>query len=242
MSFETNIVLRNINHYYKNYHAIRDFNFQFETAKITVIAGKSGSGKSTLLKIINGIISPSSGEVIIFERRIGKHDLITRQKIGYVIQNIGLFPHMDVGKNIAISGKISNAAVEEGRTDELLTLVGLPLNFKERYPHELSGGEQQRVGLCRALYLNPAILLMDEPMSSLDSITRHDLLEQILQLQRNSLRTILYVTHDLRDALQLGDRIIVVDKGSVMQHGSVADVIQNPATDIVRELVTASRV
>jgi osmoprotectant transport system ATP-binding protein len=240
MSFENSIVLKNINHHYKKYHAIRDFSFEFENTKVTVIAGRSGSGKSTLLKIINGLISPSSGEAIIFKRRITRTDLIVRQKMGYVIQNVGLFPHMDVGQNISISARISRTKADAGRTDQLLSMVGLPLNFKHKYPHELSGGEQQRVGLCRALYLDPPVLLMDEPMSSLDSITRHALLHHILKLQRTSLRTILYVTHDLRDALLLGDHIIVLDKGSLIQHGSIAHVVQNPSTDIVRELVTAS--
>lgn len=236
------IVLQNISYHQGGTSIIRDFNFGFISDKITVIAGRSGSGKSTLLKIINGVLSPSSGTVTLLDQQVAKNDLSIRHKIGYVVQNIGLFPHMTVMENIAISGKITGMLIDHGRTEELLSLVNLPSNFKTKYPHELSGGEQQRVGLCRALYLDPPILLMDEPMSSLDSITRHDLLNQIGQLQKMSARTILYVTHDLRDALRLGDHMIILENGELIQHGSVDDVMSKPLNKIVGDLVAASQI
>lgn len=176
--------------------ALDNISVGFRKEKITAIIGKSGSGKSTLLKCINGIVKPSSGKVI------------ASGKTGYVIQGSGLFPHLTVGQNISLPGKIAGQA---GNVSELLEFAALPLEYKNKYPWQLSGGEQQRVALCRALFLKPPVILMDEPFGSLDTYTRRDLQQKILELREQFKLTMIIVTHDIPEALRLADDILVLE-------------------------------
>jgi osmoprotectant transport system ATP-binding protein len=237
------IRLENVNHFYPGRQALHDISVSFEEKRCTAILGRSGSGKSTLLQLINGLVKPASGKVFLFGtlyEEASRHAL--RQKLGYVIQGNGLFPHLTVAQNISISTRIISydRKDEADRTTRLMTLVDLPLSYRDKYPHELSGGEQQRVGLCRALFLDPPVLLMDEPLSALDSVTRLEIQQQILKLQREEPRTILFVTHDMREAKKLADHILVIDEGRIEQYGSAAEVLQHPATAVVKQLFEAS--
>ncbi|MBT1695278.1 ABC transporter ATP-binding protein [Fulvivirgaceae bacterium PWU4] len=237
------IVLENINHFYDGRQALRDLSVSFAENQCTAILGKSGSGKSTLLQVINGLVKPASGSVTLFGDSYQEDKAnVLRQKLGYVIQGNGLFPHLTVEQNISISARIIgyNKAKTAAQVNKLMTLVDLPLSYKGKYPYELSGGEQQRVGLCRALFLDPPVLLMDEPLSALDSVTRLEIQQEIIKLQREAPRTILFVTHDMREAKKLADRILVIDRGSIEQYGAAETVLQHPATAVVKQLFEAS--
>ncbi len=164
-----------------------------------------------------------------------------RLRIGYMVQGTGLFPHLTIADNISIVARISPIPINSAqRVNELMALVGLPDSFQRKYPFELSGGEQQRVGICRALFLNPSILLMDEPFGALDPITRQEIQSEILKLQQLQPRTILLVTHDMREAKILADYILVIDKGEVQQFDIKEEVLQNPANAVVEKLIDAS--
>jgi len=204
-----------------------------------VLVGRSGSGKSTILRMVNGLVDPDSGEVRIEGRVWGfDKDPRLRRRIGYVIQQAGLFPHLSVFQNISLLGRLEVWPAEKihERVFELLDLVNLESGrFAERYPLELSGGEQQRVGLARALFLDPPILLMDEPFGALDPITRRQLQKDFLKLQRRfqTRKTILFVTHDMEEAVLMGNRIAVMDGGKILQVGTPEEIQKNPATDFV---------
>ncbi len=192
---------------YGNHVALDGVSVGFRKEKITAIVGRSGSGKSTLLKCINRLVEPSTGTVLVF----GKTE-VDRHKIGYVVQGNGLFPHLTVEENISIPGKITKRS---GNVNELLSFAGLPLEYAKKYPWELSGGEQQRVALCRALFLNPPLVLLDEPFGSLDTYTRKDLHAKLLELRKLFNLTIIIVTHDLSEAAALADDTIVIEKGRI---------------------------
>lgn len=217
---------------------LHDINLGFAQKKVTAIVGKSGSGKSTLIKLINGLLRPSLGTITV-ENEIISHDNLRshRRKTGYVVQGVGLFPHLTVRENILLPGKIHNQHVENSRFLELIALVNLPQHTLGKYPHQLSGGEQQRVGISRALVLDPPLLLMDEPFGSLDPVTRYGIHDEFLRLKQSFPRTVLLVTHDLREAKKIADDIIVLDQGSIQQYGPVQAVIDHPATDATRELI-----
>jgi osmoprotectant transport system ATP-binding protein len=237
------IRLERVTHSYNDRNVLTEFSITFEEKKLTAILGKSGSGKSTLLQVINGLIRPTSGEVFLFDQRLDQKNAYSfRQKLGYVVQGTGLFPHLTVEQNISISKKIiaSSEKLSSSRTEELMSLVNLPLHYKTKYPHQLSGGEQQRVGLCRALYLDPPVLLLDEPLSALDSITRMDIRQEIINLQHQAPRTVLFVTHDMHDAQKLADNILIIDEGKLQQYGPVSEVIAHPAAPIVESLIKAA--
>ncbi len=237
-----NIVeLNQVSHSYSTNQFITNLSLSFEANKTTAIIGRSGSGKSTLLQFVNGLIRPNSGSVSVLGERLNTETIsTTRLKIGYLVQGTGLFPHMTVEDNIAISGKLTDLKLNANRLEELMTIVGLPLSFRKKYPHQLSGGEQQRVGICRALYLNPPLLLMDEPLGALDPITRKEIQQEILHLQKIEPRTILFVTHDMREAKILADFILVIDNGNVQQFDTKENVLHNPANGVVKELIEAS--
>jgi osmoprotectant transport system ATP-binding protein len=209
-----------------------------------MLVGTSGAGKTTLLRMVNRLIEPTSGEIIIDGRNVLAGDPIElRRHIGYVIQQIGLFPHMNVVENIRVTAEVaggwSKARLDE-RVNELLELVGLPpAEYRKRFPRELSGGQQQRVGLARALATDPAILLMDEPFGALDNITREQMQDELLRIQRNVRKTILFVTHDMDEAFKLGDQIAVLREGKLVQIGSPGDLLTCPADDFVGRLVGA---
>jgi osmoprotectant transport system ATP-binding protein len=198
---------------------LRDLNLQIQRGETFVLLGRSGSGKTTTLKLINHLLAPSAGEVFVDGRSTREWDVIRlRRMIGYVIQNVGLFPHFTVERNVGLVPHIENWPAErvQKRVQELLHLVGLDPEFASRYPRQLSGGQQQRVGVARALAADPPILLMDEPFGALDPITRAELQREFLALQERLQKTVVFVTHDLREALLLGTRIALMESGHLV--------------------------
>jgi len=232
------IQFKNVTHYYGTQAAINDLSFEIEDYKITAIIGKSGSGKSTLLQIINGLIKPSKGEVIVFGKPLdySKINLI-RLKIGYSVQGTGLFPHMTVYNNIAMLGKITDESKHdiERRIDTLMSFVNLPPSFKTKYPYQLSGGEQQRVGICRAIMLNPPIFLLDEAFAALDPETKNEIHNELLEMQKAEPRTIVIVTHDINEAIKLADNIMFIENGLIKQFASKQEVMNNPSSNSIRD-------
>jgi len=223
---------------------VDDVSLTVEPGTITVIVGTSGSGKSTLLRMVNRLVEPTSGTVRIDGQdtaAIPVHEL--RRRIGYAIQDHGLFPHRTVAQNIATVPVLlgwSQARIA-ARVEELLALFQLePALYAQRYPHELSGGQQQRVGVARALAAEPALLLMDEPFGALDPIIRAKAQDDLKAIQHRFRTTILLVTHDMEEAIQLGDRIAVMDAGRLLQYASPAEILAKPATGFVDELIGAA--
>lgn len=207
---------------------------------MTVI-GRSGCGKTTMLRMINGLQKPDSGKVYAAGEDVGEADLIRlRRKIGYVIQNKGLFPHMTVEKNIiyvpVISGQ-KDKRQNRKLAEELIGLVGLEREMLDRYPEELSGGQQQRVGIARALASRPKLLLMDEPFGALDKITKRAMQNELLALQKKLGMTVVFITHDIREAMKLGDRVLVMEQGKIAQCDTPENVKKNPADEFVKELI-----
>lgn len=213
--------------------------------EIIVLIGKSGCGKSTTLRMLNRLIEPTSGDIFINGVSIFEQDPIQlRRKIGYVIQKVGLLPHMTVGQNIELIPQLEKWSPEERRerANELLDMVDLPSReYYNRYPSELSGGQQQRVGFARALAVNPDIILMDEPFSALDPITREQLQLEILKLQDELKKTIVFVTHDIDEAIKVGDRIAVLKDGKIIQCDTPEEILKNPVNDYVEEFVGSNR-
>ncbi len=206
-----------------------------------VLIGESGSGKTTLLRMFNGLTHPSSGEVCVHNEPVRVQDPINlRRHVGYVQQDAGLLPHWTVEENIGLVPLLLGWKPEQrtNRVHELLDLVQLdPQPFRARYPIELSGGQRQRVAFARALAANPGIVLLDEPFGALDAITRHELQRQFLSLKRRLNKTMVMVTHDIDEALQLGDRIAVLKEGRLLQTGTPADLLNAPAHDYVVQLL-----
>ena len=221
--------------------AVKSLDFEIKKGEFFVLIGPSGSGKTTTLKMINRLIELSKGWVWINGKKISDYDINElRWNIGYVLQQIALFPHMTIAENIAVVPELKNWSKEKiaARVDELLNMVGLdPKEYRNRKPSELSGGQQQRVGVIRALAADPEILLMDEPFSALDPFSREKLQDDMLEIQRNLKKTIVFVTHDMQEALKLGDRICLMTDGEVVQVGTPHEFITNPANDFVREFV-----
>ena len=200
-----------------------------EQSTITAILGKSGSGKSTLLQVINGMIKPREGEVKLHGKPVDYHNIhALRLQIGYVVQHFGLFPHMTIAQNIGILGKISKTSREqiESRIKDLIEMVRLPVAYLKKYPHELSGGEQQRAGLCRALLLKPPILLMDEPFASLDNRTKQGIYQHLLDIQEKERRTIIIVTHDWEETAALAGHFFWIEDGRVKVSGDRSELVK----------------
>lgn len=217
--------------------ALNRVSLGIETERITSLIGPSGSGKSTLLQMVNALHRPDSGVVKIHGKTIDYKNLTAlRRSIGYAVQGTGLFPHMTVERNITILSRLEkwDRPRREKRVEELMELVNLPRNYLERYPNELSGGEQQRVGICRAMMLKPDLFLLDEAFGSLDPITRGEIHEELLRIQRAEPRTILLVTHDLSEAMHLSDRIAILNEGILEQEGEREDIVHHPASPFVR--------
>ena len=237
------IVFDHVNKVYPNAagKAVDDVSLGVPQGRMVVIVGTSGSGKTTLLKMVNRLYQPTSGRILVEGTEIHALPAVQlRRQIGYVIQQIGLFPHWTVADNVATVLRILHwpAARIRARVDELLELVGLPpAEYRDRYPSQLSGGQQQRVGIARALAADPAIMLMDEPFGAVDAITRGRLQEEFLALQHRTHKTVLFVTHDVEEALRLGDWLIIMDKGKVLQYDTSFNVITHPANDFVCELI-----
>ncbi|MGR3543122.1 MAG: ABC transporter ATP-binding protein [Paracoccus sp. (in: a-proteobacteria)] len=221
--------------------AVDSVSMTVEEATITVIVGTSGSGKTTLLRMINRLVEPSSGEVRINDEPTSSlHKHVLRRRIGYAIQGHGLFPHHTVARNIGAVPELLGWPRQKisARVDELLYLFSMePARFRDRYPYELSGGQQQRVGVARALASRPDLMLMDEPFGALDPIIRARAQQDLRRIQQALGSTIMLVTHDMEEAIHLGDRIAVMDKGRLVQHGTPAQIIRQPATDFVAEMV-----
>ncbi len=201
---------------------LADLSFAFNKNEVTAILGKSGSGKSTLLKIINGMVRPDQGRVTLFGQPIDYLRIQSvRLQMGYVVQQVGLFPHMDVQSNINILGRINHQQSRQSssRVLQLMDMVELPMTYLMKYPYELSGGEQQRVGLCRAMFLNPPVLLMDEPFGSLDYETKRNIYKHLLAIQAKEPRTVILVTHDWDEAITLADSFMWIKEGEIKASG-----------------------
>lgn len=211
------IRFEHVNKSFGNEQVLIDFNLEIPEGEFLTVIGCSGCGKTTMLRMINGLHTPDSGRVLVQEKNVAETDLIAlRRSIGYVIQNKGLFPHMTVSENITyvpvISGKKDK--LENRRLAvRLLKTVGLPEEMADRYPLELSGGQQQRVGIARALAADAKILLMDEPFGALDEITKRAMQNEMLSLQKQLHMTIVFITHDIQEAMKLGDRVLVMERG-----------------------------
>jgi osmoprotectant transport system ATP-binding protein len=220
--------------------AVKDISLHIREGETLVLLGSSGCGKTTLLKLINRLLDPTSGTIEMDGKDItGLDPIALRRSIGYVFQGIGLFPHMSVEQNVGMVPRLMGWGKRRRRerARELLGLVGLdPDVYAMRFPEALSGGQRQRVGVARALAADPACLLMDEPFGALDALTRDTLQQELLALKRRMNKTIVFVTHDIFEALTLGDRIAVLHTGSLQQVGTKKEILQHPATDFVREL------
>ena len=213
------IEFRNISYNVAGTQVLEGMNLQVTSGETLVLLGRSGSGKTTTLKLINRLLVPTSGEIFVNGAPVAQADVIRlRRGIGYVIQDVGLFPHFTIERNIGLVPRIESWSPERirARVQELLKLVGLPPEIATRYPHQLSGGQRQRVGVARALAADPAILLMDEPFGALDPLTRDELQREFLLLQQRLQKTVLFVTHDLREALRLGSRIALMEAGRLV--------------------------
>ena len=219
------------------------FSLDIGKGEFLTIIGSSGCGKTTLLKMINGLLIPDTGTVCVQGQDISKTDLIAlRRNIGYAIQGVGLFPHMTVRKNIAYVPSLlnrQNRQKTEAAVARLVKIVGLDQSLLDRYPSELSGGQQQRVGIARSLAAAPEILLMDEPFGAVDEITRRMLQDEILRIHRELGVTIVFITHDIREAMKLGDRVLVMDQGRALQNDTPRNIYRSPASDFVRQLTRA---
>lgn len=223
--------------------AVDEVTFDVPAGTFVVLLGPSGCGKTTLLKMVNRLIEPTAGEVLLDGVEVGQLPVTAlRRQIGYVIQQVGLFPHMTVERNIAVVPELLAwpRARIQARVEELLALVGLPPGeYARRYPAQLSGGQQQRVGLARALAADPKFMLMDEPFGAIDAITRASLQAEMLRVQRRLRKTVLFVTHDVEEALRLADYIVILRAGRVVQTGTPLELLTHPADAFVRELVGA---
>lgn len=235
------IKLEHIQKQYDGKVVLNDLSLTIQTCERVSVIGGSGSGKTTMLKLINGLITPDSGHIYIDQKDIQKKDINKlRQSIGYVIQSIGLFPHMNIYDNISyvlhLRGYESDAIRQ--RVHNLVEIVHLDAGMLNRFPDELSGGQKQRVGIARALACDPGVVLMDEAFGAVDEITRHSLQEELLRIHREAPFTMLFVTHDIREALYLGERVIVMRDGQVDQFDTPQQIKTNPATPFVRRLLS----
>lgn len=225
--------------------AVDDFSLQLPAHKVTVLVGSSGSGKTTLLRMINRMVDPTSGSIEIDGDDIaGVEPVMLRRGIGYVMQNSGLLPHRRVIDNIATVPRLTGVPKEQAheRALELMDVVGLDRALARRYPNQLSGGQQQRVGVARGLAVDPNILLMDEPFGAVDPIVRADLQQEVLRLQRDLAKTIVFVTHDIDEAFLLGDQVAILETGGRMvQKGTPEEILAAPANDFVATFVGADR-
>lgn len=237
------IYVNNVVKKYQNKVVLNNINVEIAKGEFITVIGSSGCGKTTFLKMINGLINPDSGAIYINGIDIAKvNKIFLRRNIGYVIQEIGLFPHMTIRKNISYILRLKNEKDKEKiekRVRYLINLVGLNEELLDRYPGELSGGQRQRVGIARALSANPDIMLMDEPFASVDEITRKLLQDEIIKIYKEFKMTVIFVTHDIKEALKLGTRVIVMEEGNIIQFDTPAELLRNPKTIFVKKLIGA---
>lgn len=234
------IDIRHVDTFYGEQKILHDVSYQVRDGEFAVIIGSSGCGKTTLLKMINGLVAPAQGEVIVNGENIRTCDLISlRKQIGYAVQGARLFPHLTVEENIcyvpALSEKMSRQQ-KQGLAEEMLELVKLPASLRKRFPAQLSGGQQQRVGIARALANRPSILLMDEPFGAVDEITRKELQQELIQLRKQMRITVVFITHDIGEAVRLADKISVMQEGRILQEGTPQELRDNPKGSFVRRL------
>ncbi|MGG0774594.1 choline ABC transporter ATP-binding protein OpuBA [Bacillus rugosus] len=239
------LTLENVSKTYKGgKKAVNNVNLKIAKGEFICFIGPSGCGKTTTMKMINRLIEPSAGKIFIDGENIMEQDPVElRRKIGYVIQQIGLFPHMTIQQNISLVPKLLKWPEQQRkeRARELLKLVDMGPEYLDRYPHELSGGQQQRIGVLRALAAEPPLILMDEPFGALDPITRDSLQEEFKKLQKTLHKTIVFVTHDMDEAIKLADRIVILKAGEIVQVGTPDDILRNPADEFVEEFIGKER-
>lgn len=224
--------------------AVNKLNLQIEKGEFICFIGPSGCGKTTSMKMVNRLIEPTEGRILIDGKDIMKQNRVQmRREIGYVIQQIGLFPHMTISENITLVPKLLQWSKEKRRerASELIKLVNLPEEYLDRYPQELSGGQQQRIGVLRALASNPPLILMDEPFGALDPITRDGLQEEFKDLQKRLGKTIVFVTHDMDEAIKLADRIVIMKDGEIVQVDTPDEILRNPANEFVESFIGKER-
>ncbi len=235
------IEFKNINLSYGKNCVLKDFNLSISEGEFLTVIGTSGCGKTTVLKLINGLITPQSGDIFIEGKNINDLNLIKlRRSIGYVIQDIGLFPHLTIEKNMSYVLDLDKNNPKEQtkqRVLELSKIVGLSEDMLKRYPSELSGGQKQRVGIARALSSKPKILLMDEPFGAVDEITRKKLQDEIKKIYNSINVTIVFITHDIKEALKLGTKVLVMDAGKILRYDTPENIVQNPNNDFVSRLI-----
>lgn len=238
------ILLENIRKEYNSICVIENLNLQIDEGKTTVLIGPSGCGKSTLIRIITGLIKAGEGKVLIDNTELSESNkLFIRRKIGYVIQDGGLFPHLTAFQNVTIVANYvgwKKDKIDE-RVNELSSLTKFPLDGLRRYPTELSGGQKQRVSLMRALMLDPQFLLLDEPLAALDPLIRYDLQEDLKKIFSSLKKTVLLVTHDLNEAVFLGDLIVLMKDGRIVQQGKLNDFLSSPTNEFVTKFIKAQR-
>lgn len=226
-------------------NAVDDVSFTVEKGNIAVFLGPSGCGKTSLLRMVNRLVSISDGRILIDgEDTQSLNEIQLRRNIGYVIQSNGLFPNMTIEENLIVVAKLVGWDKKKlrNRFFELMELIGLkPDEFRKRYPHELSGGQQQRIGIARAMAVDPPVMLMDEPFGALDPIIRHHLQQEFLQIQKEVQKTILFVSHDIDEAIKMGDKVAIFKAGQLMQYAGPDDILANPSNDFVSEFVGSDR-
>ena len=239
------ILFENVTKRYGDFEAVNELSLHVPAGELVVLIGPSGSGKTTALKMINRLIEPTAGRVLVNGKDVAHEDPQSlRRGIGYVIQSVGLFPHLTVRQNVQVVPKLLGWAERHSaaRADELLQTVGLdPAVYRGRYPRELSGGQQQRVGVARALAVDPPILLMDEPFGAVDPLTRERLQEEFLELQRRLRKTVVFVTHDIDEAVKLADRVCLMNGGRIEQYDTPETLLQHPRNGFVRQFVGSDR-
>lgn len=235
------IQLSNVSKLFGEDMAVNDISLFVPKGKFCALVGTSGCGKSTTLRMINRLIEQSKGDIVLDGQAIEEYDPVKlRRRIGYVIQHTGLFPHWNVARNIGLVPRLLkwSAADIQSRVEELMSLLGLPVGeFAHKYPHQLSGGQAQRVGVARALAADPDILLMDEPFGALDPITRDKLQDELAKLQARLHKTVVFVTHDMDEALKLADHLVVMREGRIVQQGSPLALLQHPADAFVDSML-----
>ena len=240
------IKFQNIEKKYHSKTVIRNFSLEIEEGQLIVFIGPSGCGKTTLLKMINKLSEPTSGKIFVNGTDISALNTIElRRNIGYVIQNTGLFPHMSIKENLELIPKLKGEAPEaiERKTEELLQMVGLnPQEYMYRFPKELSGGQQQRIGVARAFSTDSDIILMDEPFSALDPVTRSSLQEELFQMQKELNKTIIFVTHDMDEAIKIADKICLLKDGDILQFDTPENILKNPSNEFVENFIGKRRV
>ena len=234
------IVFKDVSKSYKNTTVLKNLSFEIKEGNLVCLIGESGCGKTTTLKMINKLLLPTSGEITINKQNINKmNDIKLRRKIGYVIQQTGLFSHLTIRENIEIIAKIEKMPLtkREKRTKEMMQMVNLDEKLLDRYPSELSGGQLQRVGIARAFMTDPKIILMDEPFSALDPMSRTALQDELLKIQRKYHKTIVFVTHDMDEAIKLADMIAIMDQGELVQYDTPENILKHPKNDFVKKFV-----